>query len=249
MKPAMNFGWTLPLLVLILAAIACNWSDVAPPAAPVIEPSPLPTFAISTLTLTPTETPLPMPTSTPDAPVALPGSLGANCRYGPGQEWEVVSRIPEGMLAEIEGRTVNTAWWYVRDPMGSNDSFCWVAYDVVETAGNLNVVRIVEPPEASVSEVSVEAAMVSFTACGAANPVTLNGSIKANGPATIRYRWEISGAVQETTAEETIQFSKAGIQNVITDAVSADCGEYTVSLRVVEPNEISAQRTFIVQEP
>jgi hypothetical protein len=242
-------GWTLPLIVLILAALACNWSEVAPLSAPVIEPSPLPTFAISTLTPVPTETPLPTPTSTPDAPVAWPRSLGANCRYGPGQEWEVVSSIPAGTIIEIEGRTVNTAWWYVSDPMKTDDSFCWVAYDVVETAGNLNIVRIVEPPVASVTDVSVDAAMATFTGCGASNQVTFDGSITANGPATVSYHWELSGAVQETTADETLQFSRSGIQKVTTGVLSADCGEYTATLRVTEPNELLAQRTFSIESP
>jgi hypothetical protein len=245
MKP----GWTLPLFALILAALACNWSEIAPPAAPVIEPSPLPTFAIPTLTPTPTETPLPTPTSTPDAPVAWPRSLGANCRYGPGQEWEVVSTIPAGMMAEIEGRTVNTAWWYISDPMKTDDSFCWVAYDVVETAGNLNIVRIVEPPVASVTDVTVDAVMVTFTACGDSNQVMINGSITANGPAAVSYHWEVSGAVQDVTVEETLQFDESGIRKVTTDVLSADCGDYTAALRVTEPNALLAQRTFTIQSP
>lgn len=249
MKPAMKFGWILPLLALTLAALACNWSEVAPPAAPVIEPSPLPTFAISTLTPLPTETPLPTTTPTPEAPVAWPGSLGANCRYGPGQEWEVVSTIPAGTVTEIEGRTVNTAWWYVSDPMKTDDSFCWVSYDVVETAGNLNIVRIVEPPLASVTDVRVDSVVVAFTACGSSNQVTFNGSINANGPVTVSYHWEVSGAAQETTIDETLQFSASGIQKVATDVFSADCGDYTVALRVTEPNETSAQRMFTVQSP
>lgn len=249
MKPAMKFGWILPLFALTLAALACNWSEVAPPAAPVIEPSPLPTFAISTLTPLPTETPLPTTTPTPEAPVAWPGSLGANCRYGPGQEWEVVSTIPAGTVTEIEGRTVNTAWWYVSDPMKTDDSFCWVSYDVVETAGNLNIVRIVEPPLASVPDVRVDSVVVAFTACGSSNQVTFNGSINANGPVTVSYHWEVSGAAQETTIDETLQFSASGIQKVATDVFSADCGDYTVALRVTEPNETSAQRMFTVQSP
>lgn len=249
MQPAMKLGWTLPLLALTLAALACNWSEIAPPAAPEIEPSPLPTFAISTLTPVPTETPLPAATSTPDAPVAWPRSLGANCRYGPGQEWEVVSSIPAGTNAEIEGRTVNTAWWYVSDPMKTDDSFCWVAYDVVDTAGNLNIVRIVEPPVASVTEVIVDAAMVTFSACGASNQVTFNGNIKTNGPATVNYQWEVSGASRETTASRTLNFSHAATNNVTTDMILSDCGEYTAVLRVTEPNEILAQRSFAIQGP
>jgi hypothetical protein len=249
MKPAMKFGWTLPLLALILAMLACNWSEVAPPPAPVIEPSPLPTFAISTLTPIPTETPLPTPTSTPDAPVAWPRSLGVNCRYGPGQEWEVVSTILAGTTAEIKGRTVNTAWWYVSDPTKIDDSFCWVAYDVVDTAGNLNIIPIVDPPVASVTDVSVDAVVVTFTACEGMNQVTFNGAIKTNGPATLTYHWELSGAAQDTTADMTLNFSHSGTNNVTMEMVLSACGEYTAILRVTEPNEVLAEKPFKIETP
>jgi uncharacterized protein YraI len=245
MKP----GWTLPLLALFLAALACNWSEVAPPPAPVIEPSPLPTFAISTLTPVPTETPLPTPTSTPDAPIAWPKDLGINCRYGPGQEWEVVSAIPAGTVAEIKGRTVNTAWWYVSDPMKIDDSFCWLAYDVVDTAGNLNIIPIVEPPVASVADVTVDMVVVTFTACGGSNQGTFNGSIKTNGPAMVTYHWEVSGAAQDTTDSGTLNFSHAGTNNVTTNIFLSDCGEYTASLHVTEPNEVLAEKPFKIETP
>ena len=246
MKP----GWSLPLLALILAALACDWSAVAPPAAPVIEPSPLPTFAISTLTPIPTETPLPTPTSTPDAPIALPKNQGVNCRSGPGQEWEVVSTIPSGTITEIKGRTVDTSWWYVSDPMKTiNDSFCWVAYEVVDTAGNLNIIPIVEPPVAEVTAVTVDTVVVSFTACEGSNQVTFNGIIAANGPASVTYHWEISGAEQESTADATLKFTLSGTQNVTTALSLSECGDYTATLRVTEPNALSAQKTFSIQSP
>ena len=247
MKPTMRFGWTLPLLALLLATLACNWSDVAPPAAPVIEPSPLPTFAIATLTPVPTETPLPTPTSTPDAPIAWPKDLGVNCRYGPGQGWETVSSLLPGTTTEIKGRTINTSWWYVSDPQ-KQDGFCWVAYDVVDAAGNLNIIPIVEPPVASVTKVTADA-LVAFTACGTSNLVTFNGSFKTNGPATVTYHWEVSGDAQDATADETLQFAQAGSQTVTADAFSADCGEYTLTLRVTDPNETSADKAFKIQVP
>jgi uncharacterized protein YraI len=249
MKPAMKWRSILSLLVLIFSMLACNWTEVAPLPAPVIEPSPLPTFAISTLTPVPTETPLPTPTSTPEAPVAWARTLGANCRYGPGQEWEVVSTIPAGTSAEIKGRTVNTAWWYVTNPMKTDGSFCWLAYDVVDTAGNLNIVRIVEPPEASVTDVSVDAVAVSFSACDAPNPVTFSGTVEANGPATVSYRWEVSGAAQETTEDRTLTFSQSGTNNVTAEISLSDCGEYTAVLRVTEPNVSFAQKTFSILGP
>jgi len=245
MKP----GWSLPLLALILAALACNWSDVAPPPAPVIEPSPLPTFAISTLTPVPTETPLPTPTSTPDAPIAWPKNQGVNCRYGPGQDWEVVSIILAETITEIKGRTIDTSWWYVRDPMKIDESFCWVAYDVVDTAGNLNIIPIVEPPVASVTDVTVDSAIVTFTACGASNQVMFNGTITANGPASVTYNWEVSGVSQETTSDATLKFSLSGTQNVTTALSLTECGEYTATLRINEPNAVIAQKTFHIQSP
>jgi len=245
----MKHGWLLSILALALAVLACNWSDVAPPAAPVIEPSPLPTFAISTSTPVPTETPFPTPTSTPDAPIAWPKNEGINCRYGPGQEWEVTSVILPETNIEIKGRVVNTSWWYVRDPMILDESFCWVSYDVVNTAGNLNVVPIVEPPVAMVTGVTIAAPVVSFAACGDVNQVTLNGAIKTNGPATVTYRWEVSAAAQETTEDKTLTFSKSGSNSVSTEMTLTECGSYTVMLRVTEPDEMLAQSTFNIQTP
>ena len=245
MKPK----WILPLLALTLATIACNWSDVAPPPAPVIEPSSLPTFAISTLTPVPTETPLPTPTSTPDAPIAWPKNQGVNCRYGPGQDWEVVSTILADTITEIKGRTIDTSWWYVRDPMKIDESFCWVAYDVVDTAGNLNIIPIVEPPVASVTDVTVDTVVVAFTACGSSNQVTFNGSITTNGPETVTYYWEVSGVSQETMPDATLKFTLSGTQHVTTALSLTECGEYIATLRITEPSAVSAQKTFNIQSP
>jgi hypothetical protein len=245
----MKFGWTLPLLALILAAFACSWSDVAPPAAPEIEPSSLPTFAIPTLTPVPSSTPLPTPTSTPDTPVALPKSLGVNCRYGPGQEWETVSSIPSGKVVEIKGRTVDTSWWYVQDPMKADESFCWVAYDAVDTAGGLNSIPIVEPPQASVTDVRVDMVIATVTACGSSNQVTLSGTITTNGPQTVTYHWEVSGATQVTMPDATLEFDQSGKQSLTSTVSLTDCGEYTVTLRVTEPNAVFAQKSFALQNP
>jgi hypothetical protein len=245
MKPGTLFS----LLALLLAALACNWTEVAPPPAPVIEPSPLPTFAISTLTPVPTETPLPTPTSTPDAPVAWPKSEGINCRYGPGQEWEVVSTILPETVTEIKGRTVNTAWWYVIDPTELEQSFCWVAYDVVDTAGNLNVVPIVQLPTASVTDVVVDSINVTFSACEGESRVVLDGTVEANGPLTVTYRWEVNGASQKSSEDKTLNFSRSGANDVSAEIILSGCGDYTAVLLVTEPDELQAQETFRVQSP
>ena len=235
------------IFALILAAMACNWADIVPPAAPVIEPSPLPTFAIPTITPSPTVTPLPTPTSTPDAPIAWAGELGVNCRYGPGQEWEVVSIIPAETIVEIKGRTVNTAWWFIEDPLQA-DTLCWVSYDVMETAGNMNIIPIVEAPAASVTAVTVDA-MVTFNACGSDNPVTFSGQIETNGPTIVTFYWEVSGDAQFVIPDNSLQMSESGTKKVTTNLFSADCGAYTVKLFVENPNAISAEKAFNIQGP
>ena len=232
---------------MVLAAAACNWSDIVPPAAPIIEPSPLPTFAISTLTAVPTETALPEPTSTPDAPIAWPKDLGVNCRFGPGAEWEVVSNVLPDIITEINGRTVNTKWWYVSDPMHEGE-FCWVAYDVVDTAGNLNIVPIVNAPTASVTAMTADT-LVTFSTCGSSNQVTFNGTITANGPTSLTYHWEVSGDVQTATPDETIQFSESGTKKLTDNSFSTDCGAYTARLVITSPNETSIEKVFTVQAP
>jgi len=235
------------VLALFLATLACSWSDIAPPSAPIIEPSPLPTFAISTLTPPPTETAFPTPTSTPNVPVAWPKDLGVHCRFGPGQEWEAVSSLPDGTATEIKGRTVDTSWWNVIDPMNPDD-LCWVAYDVVDTAGNLNTIPIVQPPLASVTAVTVDA-LVVFTVCGGSNQVTFNGAITANGATTVTYHWEVSGSTQMTTPDESIEFTTSGKKSLTYTSFSADCGEYTVKLVVTQPNEIFSGKSFQIQQP
>jgi hypothetical protein len=234
-------------LALLLAALACNWSDFVPPAAPVIEPSPLPTFGIPTHTPQPTETPLPTLTSTPDVPIAWPKDLGVNCRFGPGKEWEAVSSLPAGTTAKIEGRTVDTAWWYIQDPLHNGDH-CWVAYNVVETAGNLNIVPLAEPPMALVTKVTVDA-RVAFKACGDTNPVTFIGSITTNGPAEVTYYWEISGDKKEVAPDAPLEFKEAGSQTITSDLLSANCGDYSVKLVVTSPNEDFAEKAFKIQAP
>jgi hypothetical protein len=235
------------IFALILAALACNWADIVPPAAPVIEPSPLPTFAIPSITPSPTETPLPTPTSTPDAPIAWAGALGVNCRYGPGKEWEVVSTITEGTIAEIKGRTINTAWWLVKDPLQA-DTFCWVSYDVMETAGNMDIIPIAEAPEALITNVTADA-VVTFTACGGTNEVALSGSATTNGPTTVTYHWEVRGDAQHSTSDETITITEMGTHELPLEIYAADCGNYTLRLLITSPDEVSVDKAFNIQAP
>lgn len=123
-----------------------------------------------------------------------------------------------------------------------------MAYDVVDTAGNLNTVPIVDLPIAEATDVTVGAA-VNFVACGDSNQVTFIGTITLNGPSTVSYHWEMSGDAQESTANETLEFTEAGTQKLTGDFFSADCGDYFAKLVVTSPNEISSEKVFKIQAP
>ncbi|MFZ5818996.1 MAG: hypothetical protein ACOYYJ_03755 [Chloroflexota bacterium] len=243
----MNKRGSLAIVALVLAAWACSLPDYLPAPAPVIEPTPLPTFSIPTETPIPTETLPPTVTPTPEKPVAWPKDEGVHCRYGPGKEWEAVSAVPAGTTVEIVGRVSETTWWYVEDPLDEGD-FCWVAFEVVDTAGDMTVIPIVQPPTASVTEVEVEAA-VAFAACGGPNPVTFSGKITANGPTTVTYHWEVGGDKQNVTGDETLTFAEAGTKQLTSDAYDADCGNYFVILSVTSPNELTARQEFSIKAP
>lgn len=243
----MRIRTLLAALLLGLAALACSWPDLLPPAAPEIEPTALPTFAIPTWTLAPSATAPPTASPTPSVPVARARDLGANCRYGPGTEWAVVSALQQGASAEILGRTSESTWWVVQDPLNPGEQ-CWVAADVTDTAGNVDLLPIREAPAALVTEVTASAA-VSFSACGGPNAISFSGAITANGPAAVTYHWEVSGDAQNTTPDATLEFAEAGTQKVQAGAYSADCGGYSVQLVVTAPNELSARRDFSVQAP
>ena len=233
--------------VLLLGLLACNWPEFLPPPAPEIEPTALATFVVPSDTPIPSATPLPTATPTPGVPIAWPKDLAVNCRSGPGTGWAAISALQVGTSAEIVGRTSETTWWYIRDPLNPG-SFCWVATSVTETAGNMNIIPILEAPEAQVTGVEVNAA-VEFTACGGPNAITFTGSITTNGPGTVTYHWEVGGDKQNVTPDETIEFLKAGTQEVAAGAYSADCGEYFVILQTTGPNQESARRDFKVEAP
>ena len=119
---------------------------------------------------------------------------------------------------------------------------------MVDTAGNLYTIPIVEPPTALVTELTVDAA-VTFVACGSPNEVTFRGSITTNGPATVTYHWEVNGDEHMLMPEESIELSEAGTQKVTTDMFSADCGEYSVVLQIRNPDEKLTEKPFKIQAP
>jgi len=249
----MRYRPLLASLVLVLAILACNLPSGAPTPTAAATAAPLSSAtstqpaatAIPSDTPLPTNTPLPTATSTPTIPIVWASSVAVNCRYGPGTAWASVSALQLNVTAEIAGRNASNDWWYIKDPLNPG-SFCWVAMSVTNAAGNLAPIPVVSPPTALVTGVTVDA-NVSYSACGGPNPIQFSGTITTNGPTTVTYQWEITGDKQNTTSPETLKFDVAGTKDVPDPgAYSADCGKYTITLHVTDPNDKSAKKNFKV---
>ena len=78
--------------------------------------------------------------SAPSVPMAL-ALVNANCRHGPGTDYESMALLTQGQSYAINGRDDLGNWWRVVIPTGA---FCWVNGATVETSGDLDSISIVQ---------------------------------------------------------------------------------------------------------
>jgi hypothetical protein len=243
------------LMASIGLILACNF----PTSAPATQPSnPTPTntgsaplntatAALPTFTNVPTILPTATIAPTPSVPQVTPNNAGVNCRSGPDVSYTPVSTLGLGQVAQIAGRNNDSSWWYVRDPL-SPGSFCWVSASVVTTAGSLVGIPIIAPPAAIVTKVTVDANVGSPVFCGGPNAMSFSGQITTNGPAKVVFRWELTGGKNNTLPPQTINFKSAGTKDAPDPgSTSGDCGNYTITLHVLSPNDISASKSFKIK--
>jgi hypothetical protein len=133
-----------------MARVLTGASD--PPASTPDPPTATPESASATATPTPADTPtslpatsIPQPSPPPadEDPTVLADKGNVNIRGGPGPDFEIVSRLPEGQTRPIVGRTEDSTWWQVALPEGN---LGWIAADVT-TASNVDNVPVVDVPE------------------------------------------------------------------------------------------------------
>jgi hypothetical protein len=82
---------------------------------------------------------LPAPSSGPPTARLLRNS---NCRSGPSIEYRSLTTLFQGLEVPIDGRNLDSSWWWVRIPNSTNH--CWLAKENVLTSGNTGKVPIVE---------------------------------------------------------------------------------------------------------
>jgi hypothetical protein len=239
----------ISLLVLGSLMLACNFPMFAPATqAPLESPT---AKALDTATpVLPTFTPVPLasPTATviptPSIPEVTPLSVNVNCRLGPDVGYDANSVLVFGQTAQVVGRNDDSSWWYIHDPTNPG-GFCWVSANVVSIAGPMAGIPIIAPPAAIVTKVTVDVSVPSSIFCGGPNPVGFSGNITTNGPAKVKFQWEITGDKSNTTSPETLNFNDAGTKDAPDPgAYNVDCGHYTITLHILSPNDVSAKKNF-----
>jgi hypothetical protein len=82
-------------------------------------------------------------TFTPSAPTFLL-SKDANCRLGPDTAYDPVDALPKGVSVAIQGRSEDSAWFWVLKPSGSGR--CWVSASVGVASGSWLAVPVIAAP-------------------------------------------------------------------------------------------------------
>lgn len=237
---------SVPTLVVPSSPQEETTTPIATAVATASGPAPL---ASAPALLLVTATPVPVIVATPTVPMVTPNAVNVNCRSGPDLAYDSVSTLAFGSSTQVTGRTADSSWWYVQDPNNPTGN-CWISASVVTISGPTGGIPVAALPAAIVTRVTVAVAAPSISTCGGPNPVTFSGTITTNGAATVTYQWEITGSQTNTTSPQTLAFTGGGTQNVAGPGTyNVDCGNYTVTLHVTNPNNLRASKTFTVQAP
>ena len=241
-----NLSW-LAGLTFAAAMVACNLSAPFPPTPTIAAASEVQSLPSRTPTphLFPIELPTFTPTATPAVASARPKAELVNCRSGPGTIYSLTGELKEGQSARIAGQNEQGTWYYVQDP-GNPDGYCWVSMEFVETTGNVKALPTILPPVPSVKEiaVSVDPARLLVACDQFPQFVALSADITTDGPALVTYRWEMSTG--EVSAQRTIAFEESTTQKVGETYQAPGPNDYSVSLHVLGPNDISEKADFRV---
>lgn len=239
---------------IVLAALiltSCNLTVPEPTATP-LPPTPIPASSTpepstptlpSIETLLAIDTPTPVPTATSSIILAAPRDQPVNCRFGPEISYAIVGALIVGRQAEVIGKSIDAAWWYVRNPSDPSTN-CWLSGDFVAVTGNVDALPVVSPPEIGVTNIRVVVEPASRNVACSAFPQTVGalGQITVNGPTIVTWRWEASNGY--TSSEQTLLFETEGTKEVSGLLTVGSANDYWVNLHVLIPNEWSGGANF-----
>ena len=207
------------------------------------------TVTLPSATLTSTFTPTPGP-----AGPTLLANANANCRTGPGVDYEIDDGLHIGQVGIIEGRNADNTWVWIREPSGGG-GHCWVSASVGTLSGDLNSVLILKSPPtpkpvvSSLPQVSIQIGDATLETDH--NPCTnhpkttpVNATISASATlskVTLHWSGATSGSISmPSTGGNHYQailgsFAKAGTLSVWVTAVDkngAQGASQTISVKI-----------------
>jgi uncharacterized protein YgiM (DUF1202 family) len=156
----MTYRSNLFLLALLAATLACSIASNQQTPTPIIitkvvvipnvseaTPMVLVDTPIPESPL-PTETPSGTATVSPTATLSGPAATfikNANCRQGPGTQYETVTSFLAGQTVEIVGRNpdFDNTWWYVKIP--DSNGKCWVSLTTAQAYGDFDSIPTQKP--------------------------------------------------------------------------------------------------------
>ncbi len=100
-----------------------------------------------------------------------------------------------------------------------------------------------------VTDVEASVKVPAYVNCASTLKADLIGSITTNGPASVTYHWEISGAATNSTADTILVFNSASTQPANLTGYAFNCGNYIAKLVVTVPFSISGQTDFTLSIP
>ncbi len=103
--------------------------------------------------------------------------------------------------------------------------------------------------QGTVTAVNASVKVPAYVNCASTLKADLIGSITTNGPASVTYHWEISGAATNSTGETILVFNSASTQPANLTGYALNCGNYVAKLVVTIPVAVSGQTDFTLSIP
>ena len=152
-------------------------------------------------------------------------------------------------LSVLAGKKVKFTLTILATGSATGDRALWVEPRIVHTSFIPPTPTATPIAQGNVTDVTAAVRVPDFVNCAGTLNLELLGNITTNGPATVKYHWEINGTTSNTTAEQTLVFSSASTQPANINAYPLNCGSYAARLVVTSPNAISAQADFTLSIP
>ncbi|HEU0296201.1 MAG TPA: hypothetical protein VFR47_25925 [Anaerolineales bacterium] len=152
-------------------------------------------------------------------------------------------------LSALAGRKVKFTLTILATGSAAGDRALWSQPRIVRTSSVPPTPTVTAIPQGTVTDVKTTVRVPDFVNCAGTLNVELLGTITTNGPATVKYHWEISGTTNNSTPENTLMFASASTEPANITAYPLNCGNYVARLVVTSPNVVSAQSDFSLSIP